>query len=1239
MAGVNLATGFVPIAPSMKGIQGKLTKQLNGPAGVAGQSAGRSMGSRMASATGRVLKTGVVVGAAAAGAVAGATLLGGFKNAVSRQNSKKVFTALYGSAKGATAVMTDLRDVAGKSPIDYSAYLKAGESLAYAGVKGKAATGTLENVGLAITAAGGGSEKLDQAMGGVMKAVNNGGVAMMDSLNMISDSGVPILSGLAAKFGKPIGTIKKMASEGKINITDVMDVMENATGKTFQTMRKGGKAASLSFGNQWLRVKDNVVNAVSDRMIPVLDKMAPIIGDIGDKLEAWIKGVDLSPMVGWFKGIANWAGQLDFSSFDNFIKSLSSGGGSEAFQKITNSVKTLAPAFQKFGSSLKAAGPEIATLGAGAVTVLAGALGFLADHVDTIIRFMPLIVAGFIAWRVAASAIANATLGLRAAEVAMTPVYLANNIMRNNSARLEARVAASKAASTTATAVNTGAENANLLTRARGVATMVAQKTAMVATTVATKAATVAQKAMNLAMRMNPIGLIITGILALVAGLIWFFTQTKIGKTIITAVWSAIKIAIGAVVGWFTNSVVPWFQAAIANIGSFFRSFGVVAATVWNGFKTVLGVVWNWVKTYVFTPIKNFVMVTIPNAFKFLVNAVKLYINMWKTILTAVWNFVKKWVFTPIYNFVFKTIPDAFKFLVNAVKIYINNWKRILNVVWQWVKTYVFNPIKNFVTKTIPDAFQLFVNFVKSRMDNFKNNMRRIWNFVKDHVFSPLRNFIMETIPNAFETGVDLIKEFWNKLKKVASDPVKFVVDTVYNKGLVKMWNPIAGFINKDNWKLKKVDVSKFRGGGKVWGPGTETSDSIPARLSRNEHVLSAKDVKNLGGHGNVYRLRSAAAQGWTPGLATGGTLSDAARWLQAKGARITEFKAWGQNVGGHSHNSQHYTGNAFDANYGPGGTNATEQSFFDRMVPQINKLFPKLHVLWRVADHFNHLHVGTGAGGKVGSGGGGGGGGWVPGLDTLVDWVKGKLGGIGSGRVAEGMSGMTTKLIDGMADKVRSVFDVFGGGGGSTAGASQDVVAAVRGVAKGYGWDKGQQWKSLRWIIDKESSWDPNAANPTSSARGLFQKMTSIHGAVEPTAAGQAKWGLNYIKNRYTNPISAQAFHRGHGYYANGGAVIPDSLSMLSAKMPKPHLFDDGGFLTDRMVAMHGTSKPDAVLTDSQWSDMHKLAVEDGGRGRGDVNLNVYIQGDIDSRATAEKVVNDLSFEVKRLFRGGKYL
>lgn len=61
-------------------------------------------------------------------------------------------------------------------------------------------------------------------------------------------------------------------------------------------------------------------------------------------------------------------------------------------------------------------------------------------------------------------------------------------------------------------------------------------------------------------------------------------------------------------------------------------------------------------------------------------------------------------------------------------------------------------------------------------------------------------------------------------------------------------------------------------GGGPVFGPGTETSDSIPAQLSNNEHVFTAREVKAAGGHQAIYALRQQLLGGArTLHLATGG--------------------------------------------------------------------------------------------------------------------------------------------------------------------------------------------------------------------------------------------------------------------------------------------------------------------------------------------------------------------------------
>ncbi|WP_333810801.1 phage tail tape measure protein [Timonella senegalensis] len=62
--------------------------------------------------------------------------------------------------------------------------------------------------------------------------------------------------------------------------------------------------------------------------------------------------------------------------------------------------------------------------------------------------------------------------------------------------------------------------------------------------------------------------------------------------------------------------------------------------------------------------------------------------------------------------------------------------------------------------------------------------------------------------------------------------------------------------------------------GGSVFGAGTETSDSIPAMLSNNEHVWTAAEVKGAGGHGQVERMRALAKAGVLPAFAKGGKVT-----------------------------------------------------------------------------------------------------------------------------------------------------------------------------------------------------------------------------------------------------------------------------------------------------------------------------------------------------------------------------
>lgn len=161
-----------------------------------------------------------------------------------------------------------------------------------------------------------------------------------------------------------------------------------------------------------------------------------------------------------------------------------------------------------------------------------------------------------------------------------------------------------------------------------------------------------------------------------------------------------------------------------------------------------------------------------------------------------------------------------------------------------------------------------------------------------------------------------------------------------------------------------------------------------------------------------------------------------------------------------------------------------------------------------------------------------------------LPDGIAGQLGKGIMSQVSEGLVGKAKEY-----GKTTAI-------SGTTAG-DPAVKAAVRKIAEQMGW--GKYWGDIDWLVNKESSWNPNAANPSSSARGLFQKMTSLHGPVEDTVEGQARWGLNYIKSTYGNPAKARAHHQRSNWYEGGTERAKKGLAVVGEEGPELVNFQGG--------------------------------------------------------------------------------
>lgn len=222
----------------------------------------------------------------------------------------------------------------------------------------------------------------------------------------------------------------------------------------------------------------------------------------------------------------------------------------QQFSSINDSARQLLPLVKDFIAQM----PSLNDV----VNVGATVLGFLADHTDELRAALPLLVGAVVAYKIAQLA-SNVA-------VAASPVFkildwratrLQTAAIRENTVAQAANRAAT-AASAAAQVAETGAQNVGLLTRIRSTAAMVAQRIAMVAVRAATIAWTAVQAVLNVVLTLNPIGLIVIAIAALVAGIIYAYKHSETFRAIVDAAFKGIKVAISAVVDWVVGTAWPW---------------------------------------------------------------------------------------------------------------------------------------------------------------------------------------------------------------------------------------------------------------------------------------------------------------------------------------------------------------------------------------------------------------------------------------------------------------------------------------------------------------------------------------------------------------------------------------------------------------------------------------------------------------------------------------------------------
>lgn len=139
---------------------------------------------------------------------------------------------------------------------------------------------------------------------------------------------------------------------------------------------------------------------------------------------------------------------------------------------------------------------------------------------------------------------------------------------------------------------------------------------------VATQTATAAQWLFNAALSANPLALLAVSLAAVVAGMVWFFTQTETGKNIWNGFVGFLSSTITSIGQWFQglwNGIVNTFSGAAGWFGSIFQGAWNAITGVFGRLGGFFGGVWNSI-TGMFGRLGSFVGDAIGGAVKGAVN-------------------------------------------------------------------------------------------------------------------------------------------------------------------------------------------------------------------------------------------------------------------------------------------------------------------------------------------------------------------------------------------------------------------------------------------------------------------------------------------------------------------------------------------------------------------------------------------------------------------------------------------
>lgn len=275
----------------------------------------------------------------------------------------------------------------------------------------------------------------------------------------------------------------------------------------------------------------------------------------------------------------------------------------------------------------------------------------------------------------------------------------------------------------------------------------------------------------------NPFVALIAGVVAAVAALVYFFTQTKTGQAIwasftawLVNAWNVIKataITVWTAIGTFFTTVWSGIVSVATTVWTTIATF---LSTVWTGILTVATTIWSPIKAF-FTTIWSGVSSVTISVWTTISTFLSGIWNGIKTIASGVWQGIKA-VIAAVVLVIYSVVTGKFSLLKQTVVALWNALKSAAGTVWNGIK------------QVISAAVNAVKSVVTSVWNGIKSVTSSVWNGIKS-VTSSVWNGIKSVISSVVKAISSAVKSAWNTLKSATSstfNAIKSVGTAAFNR-------------------------------------------------------------------------------------------------------------------------------------------------------------------------------------------------------------------------------------------------------------------------------------------------------------------------------------------------------------------------------------------------------------------------------------------------------------------------